>query len=180
MSGGPSAVPAGWAKIGSLVTVTGQANVDFTLSGGYKKWAIAVTDYRTGGDGHVAIRASVDGGSSFLSDGTYDYAQQGFYATGARQDFNAKGNASGWLLKHDASGYPVSGTIFLSGNYTGLTNPSFNVWGVGLGFPSAANRPTTINFANSRDMAATVNAVRLFDSSASNIVGGTFQLFGVM
>ena len=161
-------------------TVTSStATVDFTSLGNFNVHFLTISDLQATADGRVLyLRFSNDGGSSFVSTNTYDYANQEGRASGT---FTEGKSSSSFLIRlQEGNGGSLSnevanGYVYLY-NLLDSSKYSFSTYHI-----TQLNRDPSYSFnfgSGVLHTAETHNAFRLY-FNADNISKATFSLYGI-
>jgi len=182
--GDAGAIPAGsLVLLSSQIVTSAVGQVDFTsgIDGTYDEYEIHAVGVRVGADSPLNLRISQDGGATWKA-GATDY--QYFYNIAAA---NSTGTGGGW-------GGQSTAVILGASNYAGAANANCNYrfsfaiptsttlrkWFMGqmVGANPSQNAVATFGGGYVADTNA-INAIRLFPNSGVNLLGGTFNLYGV-
>ena len=174
-----------WTNFGQLELIETQtvtsstATVDFTSLGNFNVHFLTISDLQATADGRVLyLRFSNDGGSSFVSTNTYDYANQEGRASGT---FTEGRSSSSFLIRlqegngGSASNEVANGYVYLY-NLLDSSKFSFSTYHI-----TQLNRDPSYSFnfgSGVLHTAETHNAFRLF-FNADNISKATFSLYGI-
>jgi hypothetical protein len=156
------------------------AGIDFTNLGDYKIHFITTQSFSSASDyGALSLRVSNDGGSSFISSGSYNYANQ-YNNQAANGTQNATTETSITQMTPPNSGaapYASNGYAYLY-NFLDSAKYSFVHWG-SAAVISANGHYEGYSGIGVYPVAEVHNAFRLFPQNASNADSGTISFYGI-
>jgi len=184
VSTAPATSSSGLIPLGSLVTASASAALDFVFSGSYREYVLKFWQLLPATNSvTLYLRTSTNGGSTYDAGGS-DYKQVLMYA-------NESGGAPANQANSAQSFIPLTipgGAIGNGANQTGVSgevrlyNPTASAYctiSVDTGYLSTADSLHTVRGNGVRLTAQDVNAARFLFSSG-NITSGFAQLYGVV
>lgn len=177
----PPAGTAGLVPVGTLVTASASAALDFILTGGYQEYVVKFWKFVPGTDGGaVCLRTSTNGGSTFDSGASdYNYINMTNTVAASSPVGNASSGATFVILNPSGTGNDVG--EYASGEIRIFrpadASPCVVYYNVAFRLNTGVLAQTS--GSGMRVAAADVDAVRLL-FNVGTITSGTAQLYGVV
>lgn len=174
----------GWVYLNAY-TASSSATIDIALAGTYDEYVIVLRNVTPATDGtNLLARYSIDGGSSFLSTSTYDYAQSVVNNAGTSAPGGASSQGAIQLAPSQSNSTSAGGVsgVFRIYNVSGTTMQKNCIWSLNGRSSTGSGNLQIINGAGTNTHSSTTNAavnyVR-FLASTGNLASGKLYLYGV-
>ncbi len=170
-------IPASAVTLISTVSPTGVGYIDIALPSGYKRLSLALNNIIYSASGNSSLRVSSNSGSTFE---TTNYLTSYFMGYGASSLIGSYASYTGVSVTFSAS-TPTINTSGLVGTvdiYEASNASSWTTFDVNMASWNNANDISTGKSSVIHQVATTINMIRLFNASSSNIIQGNISLYG--